>query len=362
MLVLAGIPLVLAASAESSLMSFRLPWTTPLFDPLVAVYEVKVVATSFGCGILCFVPLFWSVLHGGGGSRLLSSMWTRLPLSKQQAAATAIIGVVHSLIVAPLATIALWQMLSRTDGRASLDCNTIIGGNLGTARMPTSGLVAVGVACAFFVQDCLVLARYAGECRAEQGDRRVLLMWLQHAVSLVVWPYCALTARGCIFVAFFLFTEWSKVLENAYGLAPAGQFVSRTALVSLGAAWVIGFFINRILPAPWVLYAYYRQLLLPSCGFSIIGRWTGILTVPVPIVLNAWWFVRMVKEAATSLGDAKGATQASSVGSSVAPSTASAATTGSKADHFMVGSTSMATSKQAPRRPGAPGRPAPSLL
>lgn len=168
--------------------------------------------------------------------------------------------------------------------------------------MPIAGLISVGVTCSYFILDCAVLWFYAKECETEQGSSGVALMWMHHLVSLVVWPYCAFTSRGAFFVLFFLFTEWSNVLQNVYGLTSAGQFGPRGLLLALGVAWILGFFVNRMIPMPWALHAYRKVLLQGSaCDFSLFGRWTGVLTVPVPFVLNTWWFAIMLKEAAASV-------------------------------------------------------------
>ena len=74
-----------------------------------------------------------------------------------------VLGIIHSLVVSPLATEALWEMLTRTDASSGIEC---AGGsaNLGTSALPPSGLVAVGVTCSYFILDCLVLFFYAREC------------------------------------------------------------------------------------------------------------------------------------------------------------------------------------------------------
>ncbi len=38
-----------------------------------------------------------------------------------------------------------------------------------------------------------------------------------------------------------------------------------------------------------------------ACGFSKIGRLVGLITVPIPLLLNATWFYQMLKGAAKAL-------------------------------------------------------------
>lgn len=284
--------------------------STRLFDA-IDVANVLPVLFGFVVGLVVHIGLFFLVMHSLG-KRMLRP-WPNMPIAKQQAAATAIVGLLHSLIVSPLATScvccsldssllpsssrcllahrfadretrfrrALWEMITRSDGSTSLEC---VQGqpNLGTSPMPIAGLISVGVTCSYFILDCAVLWFYAKECETEQGSSGVALMWMHHLVSLVVWPYCAFTSRGAFFVLFFLFTEWSNVLQNVYGLTSAGQFGPRGLLLALGVAWILGFFVNRMIPMPWALHAYRKVLLQGSaCDFSLFGRWTGVLTVPV---------------------------------------------------------------------------------
>ena len=63
-------------------------------------HDAVYVLLGFSFGLVVFVPLFYMTLFCGVGSRVMgAAQWDELPLNKQQAAGTAICGLVHSLIL-----------------------------------------------------------------------------------------------------------------------------------------------------------------------------------------------------------------------------------------------------------------------
>lgn len=147
---------------------------------------------------------------------------------------------------------------------------------------------------------------YKTENVQEFGVNFIRLMWTHHVVAILVWPYCTLASRAMLFVAWMLSSELSNILQNAFMLSKAGHLLPRRHETRLGLLWILTFTATRIVPAPWVAYAYYNLLCLSVCSFTIVERVVGLTTVPIPFVLNAWWYYELLKGAHQELRPPKG--------------------------------------------------------
>ena len=62
--------------------------------------------------------------------------------------------------------------------------------------------------------------------------------------------------------------------------------------------WLLSFLVVRVLPVPYILYVYATELVLHrGCAFGT-GEWiVALLTVPIPLGLNLFWFYKIVSKA-----------------------------------------------------------------
>lgn len=129
-------------------------------------------------------------------------------------------------------------------------------------------------------------------------------MAVHHAGALVVWPI-ALHGRLChVYVLYMLSTEVSSVL-----LHPAVFYLPKHGLggtpvhITVGLALVAVFFVLRVLPVPFLLYSWWASreafFALPAPYF-----WTAAVSLPVPLVLNVFWFSLLVNGALKQLAKA----------------------------------------------------------
>jgi len=194
--------------------------------------------------------------------------------------------IANAMATSPFASYAMWQMLHEEE--VSL-----------VMKSPDELIVAAAIACGYFVGDCYQMIRYHEENLSEFGGRaNLILMWGHHSLSLVFWPYAVLTHRDGIFVAFYLFTELTNILQNAFHFCNK-LGASFTVLLTVGVSWIASFAICRILPMPWFVYQYVKLLFLqdvPS-GVTTFDLVVTLLTVPLPFLLNTYWFRMLVKKA-----------------------------------------------------------------
>lgn len=204
-------------------------------------------------------------------------------------ATSCVVAFVNASIVSPLAIDALWTLL---ESGASLDC--VGGTNLASAASPKTALYSCGLTCSYFVVDAAILAIFPNESRKNLGASGVQILWVHHVVSLLVWPYSFMTSAGVFFVVYFLATEVTNIgqnlflLSNKVNLFPGGMVI--------GGLWALGFFLVRIVPVPWLVYAYFKLFVLHSCGLTTFQRVLALVTVPIPMCLNLWWFYLITKK------------------------------------------------------------------
>lgn len=60
------------------------------------------------------------------------------------------------------------------------------------------------------------MVRYREAALREMGFNGMVIMWVHHVISLVLWPYSVLTHKSSFFVSFFLFTEITNIGQNFF--------------------------------------------------------------------------------------------------------------------------------------------------
>lgn len=240
--------------------------------------------------------------------------WERLDKEQRVAFGANSVGLLHALVVSPPSLLAIYAILS--SDAASQVCSAASAEDeavsLLTVEAPQKLVIATGISCGYFIYDCVLMALSA-EARASLGTSLCVCMWLHHVVSAIVWPYCVIVDRGAIFVAQLLTTELSNIGQNAYYVVGLMASVRPAVKTLVGVVWILVFAACRIVPIPWVAYAYDALLVTPGCGATAVERSVGLVTVPIPTLLNLWWFYLLLKGAWEALkGDDSSAQPASS--------------------------------------------------
>ena len=102
-----------------------------------------------------------------------------------------------------------------------------------------------------------------------------------------------------VFVTYFLATEVTNIGQNTFLLASRGGIFGPGLDLPIGIAWAFTFLVARVLPVPFILYAYVRTLVLTpgGCGMSTVEYLISLVTIPIPIALNLFWFYKIVSKA-----------------------------------------------------------------
>lgn len=207
----------------------------------------------------------------------------------------------NACVAGPLAAIALLDIWR--DPNAVVSC----AGPLHLLNLPVGreAILACGITCGFFVADCVVLVRYPAEMAKELGGSApYMIMWLHHVLSLALWPYTLVKPIHAPMITFCLATELTNIGQNAFVLAGRGKLLGDAAEVAIGVLWMLSFFVVRIIPVPAIAYFIVDSHLLTthSCGLSTAWWWISVTTVPIPVMLNCFWFYKMVRKALRMLG------------------------------------------------------------
>ena len=150
-----------------------------------------------------------------------------------------------------------------------------------------------GPTCGYFVADSVTMALYAKESMSGMGGATpYAIMWMHHVVSMLVWPYAMVARKGAVFVTYFIATEVTNVGQNLFQLAAKAELFGKGNDLYIGLVWAFTFLVVRVLPVPYILYAYVAtHVLTPGgCNLGTAEYIVSLLTVPIPIALNLFWF------------------------------------------------------------------------
>ena len=73
--------------------------------------------------------------------------------------------------------------------------------------------------------------------------------------------------------------------------------LSSDLIFKLSLAWAFSFFVVRVVPLPYLIYAFVTNV-VPGC--TLTATWMHVLslvTLPIPILLNSYWFYLIVSSA-----------------------------------------------------------------
>ncbi|EOD23449.1 hypothetical protein EMIHUDRAFT_434359 [Emiliania huxleyi CCMP1516] len=197
----------------------------------------------------------------------------------------------HALVSGPAGTAVLQQLLF-SDPPAYAACPAQP--NLATVAAPPLAVWTCGFTCGYFVYDSIVMLVYPEFTRAELGNPA--LMYGHHLISLLVWPYCIASGRAVVFVSFFLFTELTNIGQALFLVLNKGKMLPSLE-TPVGLVWALSFLGCRIVTIPWLLKAFAEAVVTSDCGMAPFDRALGALTVPLPILLNVYWFALIARKA-----------------------------------------------------------------
>ena len=68
--------------------------------------------------------------------------------------------------------------------------------------------------------------------------------------------------------------------------------------LAVGVVWLLTFFLVRIAPLPWLLFAYARGIVLSTDpALTLPERLFCTATCPIPFMLNVYWFWLITRKA-----------------------------------------------------------------
>ena len=157
------------------------------------------------------------LLRYGAGSFIgfvgITRIASRLPFvkkldkEKRFFVVTCITSLCMSLIVTPLALYALHRIYF--DPASVLECSLSDSVNIvNRAAISDAALIACGLTCGYFLQDCMNMLLNPQVLTKELGGASAYaIMWMHHVLSLLIWPYSLIYSKAAFFVIYFLATE-----------------------------------------------------------------------------------------------------------------------------------------------------------
>lgn len=140
-------------------------------------------------------------------------------------------------------------------------------------------LRAVGISCGYMAYDCLYCLYYK--------EVRSPLIIGHHVLPVLLWPFAVLHHRATPMVLFFIFTEISNVGQHGRMVMLKLGYDRTAAYRFIGTAWVVFFFLIRILPSPFMFFHLVYGNYAP---FSAFEFYVTVVCSPLPFILNSYWF------------------------------------------------------------------------
>jgi len=177
--------------------------------------------------------------------------------------------------------------------------------SLPTMKTPHTFFVACGLSTGYMLYDLMImLVGYPILIKPKDKSKRIpgqmaypiyLQMLMHHVLSILVWPVAMTENKMSWVVGYFMLTEITNVFLNLREMFTAlGIDNTITSLI-----WAIQFLIVRILPLPLIIYFFCMG---DYSSFSLGLKVLSALTVPIPFLLNVYWFSFIVDGFAVKLG------------------------------------------------------------
>jgi len=236
--------------------------------------------------------LLLAFLGGFLGCTALRLLWQRIARSKlvhmKYSASDAIIlkGAIVSCCASFMAPLmAVYALLG-----LPLDDDSII---LVVAPTKTA-LCAVGISCGYMLYDALYSIAHP--------SMRSPLIIMHHLLSVAFFPYATCSHRCVLLVLFFVATEITNIGQHLRIILQKLGFEKSRSYMINGVSWAVGFVLIRILPAPFFMY---KILSGSYAQFSTFDFLLASLLMPIPFMLNAFWFYMIVLGVFKAVGKGK---------------------------------------------------------
>eukprot|EP01065_Artemidia_motanka_P034918 TRINITY_DN42901_c0_g1_i1.p1 TRINITY_DN42901_c0_g1~~TRINITY_DN42901_c0_g1_i1.p1 ORF type:complete len:301 (+),score=66.72 TRINITY_DN42901_c0_g1_i1:59-961(+) len=165
-----------------------------------------------------------------------------------------------------------------------------------------------GACLGYMAAHCVFLVARYSVCSVAMGPF-YWVTWVHHGLSLAVWPIGLGTSSYNFWIAWFLFSEVSNVFMDPRELLLGLGLQGSALFLPISVVWVASFTLSRIAPMPFLVWAFVAA---DWSRMPALHKVTGHVTVPLPLVLNLYWFVLIVKGVlALVSGDASAASRAS---------------------------------------------------
>ena len=226
-----------------------------------------------------------------------------LPASRRLFVAQTAVSLVHACLSGPAALRALCDLWGR--GLVAYPDVAVTRG--GTTEM---GAKAIALTSGYLGFDAAVMALFPAHTAAEQGGAAgVALMWLHHGAALAFMPYAAVTGRGLFVSLLAQVTEFSNIGQNLYLLLARGRLGPAALRTAVGLAWAVLFFAFRVAPiVPWIRDIYRAVVVEPKADGEVppFDRVFHGIMMPLPVVLNLYWFSMILKRVVAGVGAGHG--------------------------------------------------------
>jgi hypothetical protein len=145
---------------------------------------------------------------------------------------------------------------------------------------------ACGAIFGYMVFDLVMLLVFARDLRRSMGGEMYWVVWGHHLLSLALWPVGLGTDLAVVPIGWFLLSEVSNTLLALRNLMKYLE-LRGPLFTAVSASWLLLFTLVRIVPLP--LLGYF--LGVGATSHQPAGLRALVYgTVPLPLLLNAYWF------------------------------------------------------------------------
>mmetsp|Transcript_61257 Transcript_61257/g.134146 ORF Transcript_61257/g.134146 Transcript_61257/m.134146 type:complete len:383 (-) Transcript_61257:165-1313(-) len=132
-------------------------------------------------------------------------------------------------------------------------------------------------------------------------------LFLHHAAAVIVWPYAVLQGISAGYIVYLLATEFTGLWMNIRWLFASVKQdnLAHKRFLFVAVMFLTSYFFVRVVPIPWVIWLVLR---FDPAPLTWPQATTAYVFMPIPAMLNAYWFKLIVEGVVTALtgGSSKG--------------------------------------------------------
>jgi len=154
---------------------------------------------------------------------------------------------------------------------------------------------ACGVSLGYMLWDLSILLMDADDqMRAYGGAQAYTLYLVHHGLSLMAWPYAVGRGRCVYFINWFLVSEVTNFNMSLRWFLMKAKLENSKLYLWNGLTWLPLFFCIRVMVIPNLIDA----LLHSDWEVLTTGeKWTARLLLPIPMLLNTYWWWLILSKA-----------------------------------------------------------------